>query len=262
MFKTQSFCLLALILTLCVAGCGTNDGAPGAVADEAMAAGRQAASLPAADEDYFKDMDGAGALTASEVKGRNNWIVWTAGNDRFWDHLVGKSFGVVDLLKVLSSHPNVKHLSRDTRWQYLGLVNEPCFRQTEERRQRSLRLVVGHAQPEPPARSFRERKEISRRPNRRARQKHAGGILLRLRLGVSSACGFFRIRILTKQRRKNGMLRDFTPTRNITTIKISFARIASACLAVSAMSDRARRNRPPIRENPKWENLNSNPGAQ
>ena len=66
-------------------------------------------------------------LTTNEVKGRNNWIVWTGGNDRFWDHLVNKSFGAVDFLKILSSHPNIKHLSRDTRWKYLGLVNEPCF---------------------------------------------------------------------------------------------------------------------------------------
>ena len=25
------------------------------------------------------------ALTPDEVKGRNMWIVWTGGNDRFWD---------------------------------------------------------------------------------------------------------------------------------------------------------------------------------
>ena len=128
MTERQSFRLLAvLIVALSLASCGKKDPEPGAVQDEAMAAGRKADSFPAADEDYFKDMDGGAALTTNEVKGRNNWIVWTGGNDRFWDHLVGKSFGAVDFLKILSSHPNVKHLSRDTRWQYLGLVNEPCF---------------------------------------------------------------------------------------------------------------------------------------
>jgi hypothetical protein len=30
-------------------------------------------------------------------------------------------------VKTLSSHPSLKY-SRDTRWKYLGLVNEPCFR--------------------------------------------------------------------------------------------------------------------------------------
>src|SRR5919106_6070023 len=53
--------------------------------DEAMQVGRDLKSFPAADEDYYHDMDGGGQLSVDEVKGRNNWIVWTAGNDRFWD---------------------------------------------------------------------------------------------------------------------------------------------------------------------------------
>ena len=62
---------------------------PGHVLDEARVANRNAASFPAADEDYFHAMDGAIKLTADEIKGRNNWIVWTGGNDRFWDEMVG-----------------------------------------------------------------------------------------------------------------------------------------------------------------------------
>ena len=27
------------------------------------------------------------ALTAEEIKGRNMWIVWTGGDDKFWDTL-------------------------------------------------------------------------------------------------------------------------------------------------------------------------------
>ena len=50
--------------------------------DEALLVGRDAATFPAADEDYFHDMDGGVALTPEEIKGRNTWIVWTAGNDR------------------------------------------------------------------------------------------------------------------------------------------------------------------------------------
>ena len=53
--------------------------------DEAQQAGRDAASFPAADEDYFQAMDNGVALTPDEVKGRNMWLVWTGGNDRFWD---------------------------------------------------------------------------------------------------------------------------------------------------------------------------------
>ncbi len=99
---------------------------PGEVRDEARRAGRSASSFPAADEDYFHDMDGGLALTSDEVKGRNMWLVWTGGNDRFWDSMATASVGTLDLLKTISSYPGYKY-SRDTRWNYLGLVNEPCF---------------------------------------------------------------------------------------------------------------------------------------
>ena len=77
----------------------------GKVLDEARLAGRAAASFPAAGEDYFHDMDGGVALTPDEIKGRNTWIVWTAGNDHFWDTISMKSLGTLDFLKTLSSHP-------------------------------------------------------------------------------------------------------------------------------------------------------------
>jgi len=98
----------------------------GKVKDEAMLAGRSAESMPGADEDYFHDMDGGIALNTDEVKGRNNWIVWTGGNDRFWDVISAKSFGTLDFLKTLSSRPGLA-ASRDNRWNYLGLSNEPCY---------------------------------------------------------------------------------------------------------------------------------------
>jgi hypothetical protein len=71
-------------------------------------------------------MDGGAPLSPEEVKGRNTWIVWTAGNDRLWDRLTARSFGGLDFLKSISSHSKLK-FGRDTRWSYLGLVNEPCF---------------------------------------------------------------------------------------------------------------------------------------
>ena len=99
---------------------------PGTVLDEARQANRPAQSFPAADEDYFHAMDDGATLTTDEVKGRNTWIVWTGGNDRFWDKIGVSSLGALDFLKTLSSHPSLK-FSRDNRWNYLGLVNEPCF---------------------------------------------------------------------------------------------------------------------------------------
>ena len=112
---------------------------PGHVQDEALLAGRGADTFPAADEDYFRDMDGGIDLVAAApandkkalIKGRNTWIVWSGGNDRLWNTLINRSAGALDFLKVLSSHPSLlkidPNFSRDHRWEYLGLVNDPCF---------------------------------------------------------------------------------------------------------------------------------------
>lgn len=112
---------------------------PGTVLDEARLANRPAADFKAADEDYFHSMDqnkaGVIPLTPAEVNGRNSWVVWTGGNDRLWDKLTTASVGALDLLKTVSSYPNSisdnpaekSKFSRDNRWAYLGLVNEPCF---------------------------------------------------------------------------------------------------------------------------------------
>ena len=103
---------------------------PGTVLDEARRANRLVASFPAADEDYFRSMDqgrdGVIPLSREEIKGRNTWIVWTGGNDRLWDKLSVASYGGLDLLKTISSRQGLK-ASRDNRWAYFGLVNEPCF---------------------------------------------------------------------------------------------------------------------------------------
>ena len=123
----SSFLLAAMLL-----GCGGPQGKSGQVKDEAMLVGRQANSLvPPTNEpapDYFHDMDGGKTLTDAEVRGRNMWLVWSGGNDRFWDLISGTSFGTLDYLKTLSSHPSMQY-GRHNRFNYLGLVNEPCFKE-------------------------------------------------------------------------------------------------------------------------------------
>jgi hypothetical protein len=146
-----------------LAGC--SDEPTGVVKDEAMLAGVKAEQLKAADDDYLADMDYGyrhdPKLSPADIRGRNTWIVWTFGNDRFWDYMADHTFGAFDLLKVLSSQPDqgyctddtknhqIKYdggnysdmdrvqcgangyvwvpISRDNRWSYYGLVNEPCF---------------------------------------------------------------------------------------------------------------------------------------
>ncbi|MGN7738668.1 hypothetical protein ACTJKT_01555 [Pseudomonas sp. 22526] len=120
---------------------------PGERLDEAKCVGRDANSLRGADEDYYADMDygvskqpqllverlspfipGITEQQALQAfaRGRNNWIVWTAGNDALWDKLSRDSVGNLDLLKTISNHPSLKY-NRDKRWQVLGVVNEPCY---------------------------------------------------------------------------------------------------------------------------------------
>lgn len=125
----------------------------GHVDDEAKQAGLTAAAFnPIAQvdpaNDYFKDMDRGVTLESShEINGRNMWLLWTGGNDRFWDLSATLSFGNVDLLKTISSYdPNkdpsvddaaraqlskLYKMRRDNRWDYLGTVNEPCFQQSQ-----------------------------------------------------------------------------------------------------------------------------------
>ncbi|MEA1673875.1 hypothetical protein [Nitrospirillum sp. BR 11163] len=122
--------LVAAVLLL--SGCGDKQ-----VKDEAMRAGRAADTFPAADEDYFKDMDGGVQLSLKEIRGRNNWVVWTGGNDRFWDLITNSAFGNFDLLKTISSYKgdeNHKGLAygRHNRFEQLGLMNEPCFVEPKE----------------------------------------------------------------------------------------------------------------------------------
>ena len=150
-----------------LAGC--SDTPSGTAQDEAMIAGVKAEQLKGAVEDYFADMDygyrrdqdPGVKLNAAEVRGRNSWIAWTFGNDRFWNYMSNHTFGAFDLVKVLSSHPKIGYctddasprheirydggvsalddvackaagkvwvsVGRDTRWTFQGVINEPCF---------------------------------------------------------------------------------------------------------------------------------------
>lgn len=105
-----------------VAGCG---GSPQFPPDDAKAAGLTAADFPQVTADVFEDMDGGLSLGEDEVKGRNTWILWTAGNQVFWDRMARESYGLVDLLKTLDSR------RRPRRFAEMGLVNEPGMRMAE-----------------------------------------------------------------------------------------------------------------------------------
>jgi hypothetical protein len=133
----------------------------GTIPDEAKAAGRTHQSLPAvakpcgeepADCNYFAHMDkgllvkpadGAAypreilqvsqltklapeQVRESALRGQIAWLIWTGGNDRFWDYASRNTAGAFDLLKTVSSYKGMAY-GRHNRWSWLGLVNEPCF---------------------------------------------------------------------------------------------------------------------------------------
>ena len=66
--------MLVVVAAVVIAGVMWSRGEP--IRDEALRAGREPASFPAAADDYFHDMDGGVALTAPETQGRNTWVVW------------------------------------------------------------------------------------------------------------------------------------------------------------------------------------------
>jgi hypothetical protein len=64
----------------------------------AQSAGVEAATIrerefPLAATDYFAAMDDGVRLDAEGVRGRNTWLLWTVGDEGFWDLLATESFG-------------------------------------------------------------------------------------------------------------------------------------------------------------------------
>ena len=116
----SAVCVIAVcVIAVCtIAACGRSTPYP---PDDAKAAGLTVGDFPQASADLFKPMDGGIELDADEIKGRNTWILWTAGNQVFWDRLATEGYGIIDLLKTLDSR------KRPQRFQEMGLVNEPGF---------------------------------------------------------------------------------------------------------------------------------------
>src|SRR4029453_4108699 len=112
--------------------------------DDAKAAGLTAADFPQIAADVFRRMDGAVPLTEDEIKGRNTWILWTAGNQVFWDRIAREGYGLVDLLKTLDSR------RRPSRFADMGLINEPGLRMAERPDEFGLWLPPAGA-ADPPA---------------------------------------------------------------------------------------------------------------
>jgi hypothetical protein len=253
----------------------------GNVKDEALCAGRTADTLKGADEDYFRDMDygvtknPAAVAAALEpfvpgikpedavkavAQGRNNWIVWTAGNDRLWNEISKDSVGTLDFLKVLSNHPSL-NFSRDNRWHYLGLVNEPCFEKSAGPRQDRFGLWLDTRSADCPPDPFENE------------QKYPGvkfgarGKNIPLGSYYGYATGIIGVRLFPNPDFDEKAAKAWDPVRYYNDPSyyknknlVRPYRVGMSCGFCHVGPNPT--NPPKDPEHPKWENLSSNPGAQ
>ena len=256
---------------------------PGTLDDEALAAGRTADSFPGADEDYFHAMDygltedpeavraalepylpgiDAGEATGAVVRGRNNWVVWTAGNDRFWDEISRLSFGALDLIKTLSSHPSMAY-GRDSRWQFLGLVNEPCFRKANGPRpdRHGLWLDERLSGPDCPPDPYENEDKYP------GVATGARGANLPLGSYYGYATGIVGLRLFPNPAFDEKAADDWDPVRYYTDPEyyndrdlVKPYRVGMSCGFCHVGPNPTHPPEDP--ENPAWANLTSNPGAQ
>jgi hypothetical protein len=256
--------IVAAILVLIVVGAawlvfGRNP-KTGHVLDEALAAGRDPGTFTAADEDYFHAMDSGVALTPDEVKGRNTWNVWTGGNDAMWDKLTVTSVGALDFLKIVTSGPGLK-FSRDNRWQYLGLVNNPCFVKATEPDAKHFGLWLDQRRPDCPPDPFEnEQKYPGVKIGARGKNLPAGSY-------YGYETGILGLRLFPNPAFDEAAAAKWDPVRyyNDPSYYASRDLIRPYRIGMSCGFCHIGPNpvKPPADpNNPQWENLSSNVGAQ
>ena len=233
---------------------------PGHVVDEARAANRDAASFPAADEDYFA------AWTAPSRSRPTRSRAATPGSSGPAATTASGTDGPAHYGQPRSSeNPYVLSGAEIQPGQPVGIFRpgqRAVFRQGDRSRSEAARAVAGSALARLPARSVRKRAEVSGRGDRRPRQEHPGGLVLRLRQRHRRAAAV-----------PNPDFDEAPPrpgTRSATTPIPSYYnrkdlvrpyRVGMACGFCHVGPDPVK---PPAdAENPKWENLSSsNVGAQ
>jgi len=118
--KTTRLPLAVAVIVAVIGIVGGCQPRPPAPADNA--GGRRPEDFPELAADVFKPMDGGIELNTNEIKGRNTWNLWCAGDEQFWERMSRESYGLIDLLKTIDSR------NRTNRFATKGLINEPGFR--------------------------------------------------------------------------------------------------------------------------------------
>src|SRR6516164_3566523 len=238
------------------------------IVDEARKAGRAAQTFPAADEDYFKGMDGGVALTPGEVKGRNMWIVWTGGDDTLWNTLTNLTYGVFDLLKILSSYPGPEFkFSRDNRFNYLGLVNEPCFEKATGPDPDRYGLWLDKRRVDCPPDPFENEKKYPGVAIGARGKTQWQGKTLPVGSFYGYASGIVGLRLFPNPAFDDAAAKKWDPEKFYSDPNYYGDRNLVRPYRVGMSCAFCHVGPSPVKpaeeaEHPKWENLNSNPGAQ
>jgi hypothetical protein len=272
-FRAMPVCS-AVALAMSVAACGgPHPPRPGTVLDEAMRAGVAPKDLVRPTDDYFHDMDfnvvdgRRPTFTPEQVEGRNMWIVWTGGNDRLWDRLTLDSLGTFDLLKTISSHPKGPNAhayagyGRHNRWAYLGLVNEPCFTEASGPDPNRFGLWLDVRDPACPPDPFAD---AARYPGIKI---GARGKTVPVGSYYGEPTGIVGLRLFPNPDFDERARKRWDPDRFYNDPKYYFDRELVRPYRVGMSCGFCHVGPNPIKppdqpENPKWENLSSNVGAQ
>ena len=136
--RSELACFAVVVATSLIgAACST----PTLVDD---ADGRKPEDFPEIAADVFAPMDGGISLAPDEIKGRNTWNLWCAGDEQFWNRMAQESYGLIDLLKTIDSR------KRGSRFKELGLINQPGFKRASKPDQYGL-WIDEPVEPEPSA---------------------------------------------------------------------------------------------------------------
>jgi len=271
MARRRSLTLVPLValFTILNTNCGKSKPEPGKVLDEAKSAGVDAAHLIAAGDDYFHDMDaGSDPLGPDEIAGRNTWIVWTAGNDRLWDIMSSTTVGGLDFLKTLSSYRGLK-FSRDNRWEWLGLVNEPCFDKATGPDEQRFGLWLDKRQAGCPKDPFEDAARYPGVKTDSRGRKDLPGKYPELPVGsfYGYATGVVGLRLFPNPAFDEAAARKWDPVRYyedpnyyLSKDLVKPYRVGMSCGFCHVGPNPTKPPADP--EHPKWENLSSNVGAQ